>query len=191
MAVVSQTITPTAEITSFAGLPRGDNNIYPRARIVFADNTQVALKLAGNTNTVSYSIALPANYAYRVDQFLINFFSGVSIDVDNFDLLGKAIFQFAAAVNTLTVPLESLGVSSSGTIAGASQTWGIPQDQSFGEVFSNSSGAQPTLVAELFDNDGTNNTDALSALAYFSFLQYDIEQIVNVGVNAPQPVFIV
>lgn len=188
MTAQSQAIAPTGEITSFAGLPRGENNIYPRARIVFEDATAIALKIATDTNVVIYTFSLPANYAYRLDQFSIGFFDTGSVDTDNFENLGLGFLDLTAGVSANQFTVESPGDTFVNAVTGGAKSWGITRDQRYGEIFFSQDPTPPRMRIQLFDNDATENTDALSSLTHVSFLQYDIEQLVNVAVNAPQPV---
>lgn len=189
MAAVTQTITPTPTVQLFSGIPVGTNNIYPRARVIFQDATAITAKIATNTNTVAYELVLPPNYAYRFDQASISFGLSNSLDADNFENLGLVFLKLVAGTNTVAMNMKSEGVTNSVTIAGRNIIWNL--ENPFQEVFRQSGPGSVALTVMVFDNDGTENTDALTSLSYFSFLQYDINQILDVSVNAPLPVSIV
>jgi len=191
MTAQLQTLNLTPTTTLFAGLPPGTNNIYPRARLTFADKTVIALKAALDTKTVQYNFTLPANFAYRLDQFGIGFFDTGSVDTDNYENVGLGLILLETGVTNVQFTVSSLGDTNVTNVNGGSKTWGIVQDQRFGEVFWNIDGGQPVFRVQLFDNDATNNTDELSTHTWVSFLQYDIEQTIDVVVNAPQPVNVV
>ena len=72
MAAVTQTVTTTPKITSFAGIPFGPNNIYPRARIIFAEpSVAITAKGAGDTKRILIEYDLPPNFAYSFDESFI------------------------------------------------------------------------------------------------------------------------
>lgn len=185
MAAVSQTITPAPTIQSFAGLPASVNNIYPRARVNFDDATSITLKAAGNTNVVIYAVNLPANFAYRIDTMSVSFALSTSTEVSQFEDLGAALVTLQG-VSFFRMVLKSEGLVSSGSVVGASKTWTLVEP--LAELFHDDSGTETQLLLRLFDNDAVNETVALGSIFHMSFLQYDIEQEVEVVVNAPMPV---
>ncbi len=190
MAAVSQTITPVPKIQLFSGLPFGTNNIYPRARVIFEDDTAVTLKAAGNTNTIIYQCNLPANYAYRLDTVSIQLGLTTSTEVDQIEDLGQARLLFGGAATKVVMPLQSIGLISNATVAGGTKIWNLVE--AFSEVFyQEGSTTAPSISFRLFDNDGVNETVAQSGLAWITFLQYDIQQVTDVSVNAPTPVSVV
>ncbi len=190
MAAASQTITPPARIELFSGIPRGSNNIYPRARVIFEDNTAIALKAALDTNVVIYVINLPANYAYRMDTFSISFGLATSTEVSQFENLGHALIEFEGLdAKVIMLPL-SQGLMNNTNVAGGQKVWNLFDP--FTEVFDqgNTNNA-PQLTVRIFDNDAVNETVAQASSTWISFLQYDILQVTDVAVNAPQPVSVV
>lgn len=189
MAELSQAIAPVPVIELFSGLPRGSNNIYPRARIVFNDDTAITAKLTANTNVVVYTLTLPANYAYRLDQASTEFGIGSAVTADNFEVLGNAFLEFGAGVVDVVMQLQSQGVTSFVSVLGQSIVWTLPEP--FGEVFYNQDGLTPLITIRLYDNTSGSATDAQNSRFYWSFLQYDIQQVLDVAVNAPLPVSIV
>lgn len=186
MAIVQQTIIVPARIQSFAGLPPGQNNIFPRARIIFEDTTEITLKAAGNTNTILWVCFMPPNFAYRMDTVSIGLGADDSTEVSQIEDLGQArlVFEQFVAANVIQ-PLESVGLISNGDVTGGQKVWN--NRRPFTELFSNSSGASPICSFILYDNNA-GETVAQDTQAYFSFLQYDIAQVVDVSVNAPRPV---
>ncbi len=190
MAAVSQTITlnrPTSE--QFGGLPFGTNNIYPRSRVVFQDATAITLKAAGNTNTLIYNMTLPRNYAYRLDEVVLFLGLSTSTEVDQFEDLGEIAISFnSGSSNLIHMVMRSEGLVSQSSVAGGLKVWNV-QDR-FSSVF-RSQGPNDTIIMQLrlYDNDGVNETVAQTSSLHVSALQYDISQILDVAVNAPQPVF--
>ncbi len=189
MAALSQNLTPAPTITLFAGIPQGSNNIFPRARVKFEDRTAITAKLTANTNTVKYTLSLPANYAYRLDQASLEIGIGSATTADNFEVLGSAFLEFGVGVANMAMLFQSQGVVSNTSVAGQSMIWTVPEP--FGEVFFNQEGLAPTVTVRVFDNTSGAATDAQNARFYWTFLQYDIQQVLDVAVNAPLPVSIV
>ncbi len=190
MAAVSQTITPAPTIQLFSGLPYGTNNIYPRARVIFEDDTAITLKAAGNTNTIIYQCNLPPNYAYRLDSTMIQIGLTTSTEVSQIEDLGQSRLVFGGAATKVVMQLESKGVISHSTVAGGLKVW--TQIDPFSEVFHQEGTATaPSIAFRLFDNDGVNETVAQGGLLWVTFLQYDINQVTDVSVNAPTPVSVV
>ncbi len=191
MAEVAIAIVPTIGIQMFSGLPYGTNNIYPRARVIATTSTSVAAKIATNTQTVTVNVNLPANYAYVMDSQFIAFRSAATpSDLSHYnDLATQRISPDGATtlvLNQLVAPGEGLFLTN---LAGM-KVWQVPFGSGFGEVFFNRTGASPQVRYAMFDEDAVNATVALTANLYCTFLQYDIEQVTEVGVNAPQPVIV-
>jgi len=188
MAAVAQTITATlAELQQFAG-NRAEDSIYPRARVIFREAGNVNLKLAGNTNELTIRFVLPPNFAYTLDEFHVGIGSNATIDADNYSNLAIGDFRFTDgqtrdAMISITAPGDTPQ-----TATGIHKIYSIDQANRFSQVFHNAQGASCEFLTFYNDTDGTNNTDALTAQIYASFLQYDIRQVEFVVVNAPQPV---
>lgn len=196
MAALTQTITPTPDVQLFSGLPGGTNNIYPRARVSFDSSNAITLKAAANTNTVIYIFNLPENFAYRFDQSYVSFNVATSTEISQIEDLGVAIISLD---NGSTIfarsTLASKGLISDTTVAGSQKCWVMedPYQEVHQAVIPLGSTANPNIrwTYNLFDNDNVNETVALAADIHVSFLQYDIQQIFHVSVNAPQPVTVV
>lgn len=188
MAALTQTIVPTATIEVFSGLPSpiDVNNIYPRARVIFQPTTALTLKAAGNTNTLNYDIFLPVNYAYRLDTFSISLGLATSTEVSQLEDRGNVFISIDGSAISV-MDLVSVGISNNTTVAGGQKTWLIPEK--YTELFGVNGLVR--INARLFDDDAVNETVALNATTRFSFLQYEIAQVLDVSVNAPQPVSIV
>lgn len=195
MADQLNAFTGVPEIQQFAGIPPTSNNIYPRARVTFSAEIAIPLKGAGDTARTRVICDLPQNYAYTMDQtFLAVYDNAGATDVDNYGNLGTVLMQWTDPGNETDVllTLKSNGIQPYEANAGGLKTY-CPE-KPFGEVFYNPAkpGASKFIrtVWYVFDTDAVNATIALDGRYYFSFLQYDINQVSEVAVNAPQPVSI-
>ena len=194
MAEVTQTIVPVATNVSFDDVPTGENNIYPRGKICFQGQNSVTLKGAGDVKTLLVDFNLPPNFAYAIDQLILNLESATSAtDPDQYDdlaLLQVNHFSSVSGTTAITrIPLLSNGVQLMNNQSDSIKTWQTrPSVGDFKEVFHSPSGAAPLLIAQLFDTDGVGATAALTLRFYLTFLQYDIRQVNKVAVNSPMPV---
>lgn len=185
MANATQTITPTGVAQPFSGRPPqlDENNIYPRARILFKNQTTITAKDALDTKTVTLVHNLPQNYYYTIETFQVQIGLATSLDADNYDLQALQTANFnTAGANDWQQALQ--GVLAFQNVAGV---WACFRNllPDFGEVM-------PSLPCEINtffnDLDAVNLSSALTCVSYVSFLQYDVMQSDMVRVNAPMPV---
>lgn len=168
------------------------NNIYPRARLVFNSKVAITLKAAGNTNTILMVCTLPENYSYRLDSAFISFSAPASTELSQLEDLGESRISFEG-VNTVIMNLKSEGLTSHVDVGGSVKVWTL--SKAFREVLTQprDKGVSPPRVSQsflIYDNDGVNETVALENNTYISYLMYDIDQALDVIVNAPLPVSI-
>lgn len=167
--------------------------MFPRARIISGNATTITAKSAGDTKGVLITITLPANFAYSFQGGFAFLTSATAADVDNYQAINRISIQdrqtgvsFDWADMDFTSPGAFVFASSDPTTAG--KIYNVPERSMNRDVFYNLLGEGPRVFVTLNDTDGTNAT-AQSVVTYrFTFLQYDIEQVLNVAVNAPQPV---
>ena len=186
MAHQTQTITAAPSIQSFAGV--GPVSGYdPRARIIFRSNDSVLAKNAGDTKTLNLTCDLPVNYAYVTDHILVSMvLNGSTGALDHYANL--AVQSTSDGVNTaISNQIRSQGEFSTNGVTGEQKIY-APYDGHFHHVFFNQVGAQPSVTFQFTDTDAVNATAAFSLVSYVSFLQFDIQQAIDVGVNAPLPV---
>lgn len=189
MANVVIEFTPGPTIESFSGLPRNENNIYPRSRISFVGSGTVTAKVAGNTTTIRTKLMLPSNFAYVFDYYSQSIFSATVKEGDQFDNLGLIHIVPNGAVTTSRGQLQSPGPTPYlDTQAGETKMWGYTEQTRYRRLFFNTEGTEPVVYAYLFDNDGVTETAVHTSAFDISFLQYDIRQAEQVVVNAPTPV---
>jgi len=190
MAAQTQTINllPT-DISTFAGVPVDPASFAPNARVVFNGIQSITAKSAGDTNRLEVGLLLPQNNAYILDQLFIEIADASADGLDHYSNLGAAQLQFMDPGNQtdVMVNLVSQGSIVAGT-AGTRKIWIPCQARFFSEVFYSRTGAGPRCYMYFYDTDGVNATGTLSMNYYASFLQYNVEQTVNVAVNAPAPV---
>ena len=136
-------------------------------------------------------MTLPANFAYVVScGFAMITCSSSQTDPDHYENLSRFIVQEDTPVSFdfADMQLKSQGLmqTSASSITPGGKIWDIVKP--FGEIFYNQGGNTPRCFAHFIDSDAVNAT-ATCVLTYnYSFLQYDIEQALNVAVNAPMPV---
>lgn len=184
MANTTNTFTPGSTIQQFSGLVLNSNNIYPRARVIFDSAETITAKGAGDTRTLFTEFSLPVNFAYIIDQLTLAVNVNDSNNYDNNGLLTVNNDQVGS--DNAVLPLLSEGFAYADNQATEIKVYRLINP--FGEIIYNQDGGAPLVEAKLFDDDGTNATGAGSLNLYVSFLQYDIQQVQNVAVNAPMPV---
>jgi len=189
MAEVTQTITLVPLRTvPFSGRPRGDqlNNIFPRARVIFQDSTNVTAKIAGNTNRVILNLDFPPNFYYAFDTWLVTIGRSISNDADNYETVALQLLNFEDPANSIAFA-SVIGELAQEDAGGQWMCW-RRREPHFSEVFGNQDGLGPRIQTTFNDSDGVNATALLTAITYASFLQYDVMQADMVDVNAPRPV---
>lgn len=189
MANVVTTFTPIVTYTQFV-LPAGgsqDRTILPRGRIIFSGLDTVPLKEALDTSTIRNLISLPPNFAYALDSFYFSVFAAADLtDLDNVNNLGYALLEIDGTVDLLELQLQAQGTTIHlQTAAGSGKFFDMPQP--YRELYYNLDGASPTLETFVFDM-AAGETGILTTRLYNSWLIYDLEQVLTVQVNAPQPV---
>ncbi len=193
MANVTQTLTLVGEPVPFSDVPPGENNIYPRARIVFqVRDSTITAKAAGNTNQLIIVADLPVNFAYVIDSLFCSVRFVLTADAENYNDRGTMGIQFTSpgGGNDVSTFVQSGGVGPSEDAAHFSKIFTQSQQADFHEIFFSRSrtNAAARIAIRLFDEDGTNATAAGEFDAYISVLQYNILQADKVVVNAPMPV---
>lgn len=185
MPNVVTTLQPNPKPQVFAGLPSGSNNIYPRARIIFEGGVTVPAKGAGDTSTMKCQINLPVNFAYALDESVVSVGSGSTTDAANVDNLGYVEIYDGTAMFQSYIQLKAQGESLSGNANGSLKIFNAVE--SFHELIFNRNGSAPFLTSWIYDQ-AAGATGSFTLRCYFSFLQYDIDQVTEVAVNAPMPV---
>lgn len=188
MAHTAQTITKDpSEVLRFTGIPGGtiSNQIFPIGRVIYRLNDAITAKGAGDTKEITVQFDLPANFAYVVDKFSMS----LSAPSSTTDLVNVTDLSRASAHKDSTVAAPQWQVPSAGEIL--SDTAGsvklFSNTECFKDVFFNQSGEAPFLRWKIRD-DAAGATGQYFATGYVSVLQFNIEQAINVSVNAPQPV---
>lgn len=160
----------------------------PRARIHFrAQAETVTAKIATNSSSIRVNAVLPVNYAYVFEYATLNIDIPTNIaDADNFSNNGQIQFSNGDGTGARIGALFSRGLVPDLLQAGSQKIW-HPVNP-YRTIMYNVDGIAPQIFMEIWDNELVLNTDEGNFSSYLSVLQYDIEQIYNVSVNAPIPV---
>ncbi len=189
MAEVTQIIAPAVDRTvPFSGRPPGvdENNIYPRARVIFENTTEITAKGAGDTKAVTLNLDLPANFYYVVDSFYVGIGDIANNDSDNYETSALQTYNIEAQANG-DIFTSVVGVLAQLDAGGQIMCF-RRRDPAFSEIFGNQMGISTRLSTVFNDSDGVNASAAMDCFTYATFLQYDVRQADMVRVNAPMPV---
>lgn len=198
MAHVAIVVTTGPELVSFSGIDLvSDQHIYPRGRIRFRNAAfPIAAKGAGDTQSVRNTLTLPAGFAYALESASIVVSSAAN---DSFHYAASCYLniRFDNTGDDVTIPLTSGYPEVVGSTANGRYEFGVtgageqkiysPIQPLFGELFFNLRNISPVVRFTLNDVDGTNATAAMTGSWYLSFLQYTLQQAVDVSVNTPRP----
>ncbi len=193
MANIDITFTPPAAPFPFElDIARShylEKTALPRGRVTFqqADGV-VTAKIATNTTTVNVVCTLPANYAYVFEYASVQIaFDTDTADAANFENVGMMLVNLGDGLGGRRAQFFSRGQTGDSLNAGSQIAW-APLNVFPSPIF-NLQQNSPNLILRFYDTDaGATEEGLLSAVV--SLLQYDIEQIFNVGVNFPVPVSI-
>lgn len=191
MANIALTFAPEARPFPFDTDPIGggviDRTALPRGRVTFQINDgAIAAKIATNTTTILTTCVLPANYAYTFEYASVQAsFATSASDAANFESLGMMLVNLGDGLGGRRAQMFSRGAMNDG-LAVASQIAWEPLNVFPSPIF-NTEGATPQVLLRFADLDAGATVAGLLATVV-SFLQYDIEQVFNVGVNYPVPV---
>lgn len=190
MANIALTVTPPPIVFPFATLPgaRLPYSPVPRGRVVFRVNAQViAAKIATNTTSIRVNCLLPANYAYVFEWMQANVILATDpLEASQFEAVGEMQFLLGDGAGARVTELCSDGVYHTTLNAGSGRAWKVVKQ--FPLPIYNLLQNNPSIEVRLNDADAVNATVAGLLSTTVSCLQYDIEQVFNVGVNYPVPV---
>lgn len=179
-------VTPFAFDTSPIGGNYLNKTALPRARICFRLNAGVvAAKVGGNTQSLTVACSLPPNFAYTLE------YVSAHIAVDecvNYSDIGFLSTTLGDGQGIRLSEMFSDGISVFAPPSSILETKMYAPVNKFPMPIYNDQGNTPAMDIALFDNEGTNSTSAGTLSALACFLQYDIEQVYNVGINYPVPV---
>lgn len=192
MANIATDFSPDAVPFPFNSYPSGGvasaYTAIPRGRICYREpNGTIAAKIATNTGSVEVSAILPLGYAYILEYLFLSVRFATDLDdASHYADNGQLRFQLSDGQSTRHNNLLSEGLTPIELNAGSLKTWNpvnaIPLP--LYNLNANTMG----VLAGVYDTDLVNATQA-GVLSYFScFLQYDIEQVFNLGVNFPIPI---
>lgn len=187
MANVAIGITPVVSQQRFTGEQVGEG-FYPRARVSFlAQGVTIVLKGAGDTQSISMAMALPANYAYSAEFALAVFDCPTEIPAAADFSEGALVWINDGRQSTFNYQssMFSRFTQPSTNNAGSTRSW-EPLNM-FKGIFWNEQGVGPDAVIAINDEDGTNARAAGTVTILMTFLQFDIEQALDVRSNGPMP----
>lgn len=191
MANVAVSLTPQPSFFPFALAYSGDVQEYtamPRGRLVFRVNDSViAAKDALNTTSIQVQNTLPAGYAYVLEWMQADILLATdAAEAAQFDAVGQLQFALGDGAGTRDNQLNSEGIYATTLNAGSGRAWNAiaPFPLPIFNLLQNT----PSVTIRLNDSDAVNATVAALFNSTLSFLQYDIEQVFNIGVNFPIPV---
>lgn len=191
MADVLTNFTPIIFPEAFNELPRGENHYYPRARLNFTVSGDVIpAKLAGNTNSIEVEMNLPVGFGYTIDYVNAvcvmdvgeagHFQSNGLLDITPTGSLG------AGDATPYFTQLTSEG-STPNIMANEAKIYCSHPGCSYKNLIYNLGSTSPQLNLRVTDD----HADATAAGSFFmrvGYLQYDINQILDVALNSPLPV---
>lgn len=192
MAVIQTTINPVPRIEPFDMSPVGgaqlDKTALPRARLVFRLNGEdILAKGAGDTGRVRVINSLPPGFAYTFEYAYITIVVPTSqTDADHYSDNSAIGFALGDGEGVRQSQLFSRGIMPAVTLAGSQKIWeplNPYQPPLFNRTFTTGN-----ITLDAWDDDGVNATAAAEVSSLVTLLQFDIEQIFNVGLNFPLPV---
>lgn len=189
MANIALEFAPNPDLFSFDldPVPSAllDKTSLPRARVSYSVRQgSITAKIATNTTSVRVTCTLPVNYAYVFEYCTVMAsFPGDIADAGHFNNEGQLTFNVEGSVQVSPLAtLHSLGAAPDTNNTASMKIW-APVN-AFRTVIANS----VDITAEIWDDDAVNATVLGKLNFLLTVLQYDIEQIHNVSVNAPIPV---
>jgi len=190
MANILLDVSPLPVLFPFATLPGAGlpYSAVPRGRVVFRVNSQViAAKIATNTTSIRVRNILPANYAYVFEWAQADVILATDeLEASQFRAVGELQFLLGDGAGARSVQLNSEGVYPTTLNAGSGRAWSAVAP--FPLPMYNLLQGAPSIEIHLNDSDAVNATVAGLLNTTVTCLQYDIEQVFNVGVNYPVPV---
>lgn len=187
MAIIAVSLAPTPVVDLFAGVPPNNVTHLPRGCCKFELlNGVIPAKIATNMQTIDVNCVLPPNYGYVLSYLSIATFMADQEDSDNISDSGTMFNMLGGSIEGQASPLIAIG-SQLGDGAGTILKSWVPTNPYKLPLY-NLHGQQVTVRCRLSDGDAVNATAVGQVLFFACFLQYDIEQVVHVGVNAPVPV---
>lgn len=189
MATVTTTITPELDIFPLAGYvePGASSSYYARGIAVFKSiNAAIAAAGVGDNQHLVINFSLPQNFAFS----LCNFTLGIRTNAAQTNNWGdNADFSMHDAATGASRTMDvQLGAYANGVTQTESTNleiknyklwniWATPMKPVIGDA----------VYAALQIYNETANDGAYTVDCTCSFLQFDINQIHNVGVNSPVP----
>lgn len=174
----------------FATMPGRDlpYSAVPRGRVTFRLNDQViAAKIATNTTSAVIKLILPANYAYVQEYISSDVIFATDVDdALKWDALGEVRITGIGGGGRVS-QMFSEGQYATTLNAGSGRAW-APINPYPLPLFPGAAGSVMEIQVFFHDSDVVNACVAGLLNLSASYLQYDIEQIFNLGVNYPIPV---
>lgn len=191
MANIAIDFNPVAEPFPFDTTPVGgeqfERSALPRARICFRVNEgAVAAKIATNTQTLRIANLLPRNYAYTLEFLYASILFGTAGDADHYEDVSWISTMLGDGQGRRNTEMFSQGSSPGLLMVGLTKIW-QPLNKFTMPIF-NVQANPPSIDIQLFDSDAVNATASGSVSTLACFLQYDLEQAYNIGLNFPLPV---
>lgn len=180
------TMVPFPFDTSELSAP--EKTAAPRARLLFRTVGEVVTaKSALDTTSVVVTNTLPPNYVYVIEHAhcVISFATDLD-DADHFSNAGIMTLSIGDALGNRFEQLLSEGTTPFGLNAGSQKVWG-PKDKYPMPIY-NTRQSGLSISLSVWDTDLVNATQAGSLSSVVSVLQYDLEQVYNLGLNFPLPV---
>lgn len=159
----------------------------PRARLTFQVNDgAIAAKIATNTTTINITNTLPVNFAYVFEYCTVQVaFATSTSDAGTMDDTGAILVNLGDGAGGRRASLFSRGATADSLAAGSQIIY--RSENVFPSPIYNSLSVTPTIILRLSERDaGATVAGLLSSIV--SVLQYDIDQVFNVGINYPIPV---
>lgn len=190
MAAVTTTITPTQSVFSLAGFrePAAENSYLARGLLsLVSQDDAIAAVGAGDNQFLQANINLPPNFAYVLLDFVISIKMNAAGTINWGNNAELSMFNgVAGGTRTQDIPI---GLFSNGVAHVATSNrelkiykpWHIPT-----VPVKPANGMEQVSLNLQFFNETANDAAATIDL-WGSFLQYDINQVHNVGVNSPIP----
>ncbi len=191
MATVTTTIAPGARQFALAGYSAGSATGYHARGICFfnANNEPVLLSGVGDNQRILINFTLPRNFAYSLECLSVGLTASTAAGTCNFG--SNAKFQMNDAVTGADRKHEIvLGAFANGAANNNSTNLETKQYKLWNHwchpVIPASSADSIFTQFDVFNETANDGAYSLDIAA--SFLQYDISQVYNTGVNSPLPV---
>lgn len=188
MTNITTAFTPGPILTSFEGLPSGEDTIKPRGRLKFITINGIIPSLLGtDTMDIDWTATLPANFGYALEYVTASVQFPTIADTADYDDLGLLFLQTGQPLNgqlpTISLGMNALGVTQN-SASFATKIWS-PVD-AYKSVIYNQEGNSPLVILRFMNVSG-NVGAAGTFSAQANFLQFDITQCLHVDVNSPLP----